>query len=50
MTEIPVVRLNGGAEMPVAGFGAWQMHGQQAYDAARCALSAGYRPIDTATM
>jgi 2,5-diketo-D-gluconate reductase A len=50
MTEIPVARLNDGAEMPVVGFGTWQMHGQQAYDGVRWALAAGYRHIDTATM
>ena len=50
MTGIPVVRLNDGADMPVVGLGTWQMHGQQAYDAVRWALTAGYRHIDTATM
>jgi 2,5-diketo-D-gluconate reductase A len=49
MNEIPVVRVSDGADMPVVGFGTWQMNGQQAYDAVRWALTAGYRHIDTAT-
>jgi diketogulonate reductase-like aldo/keto reductase len=36
--------------MPMVGFGTWQLHGQQAYQAVRHALQAGYRHIDTATM
>jgi 2,5-diketo-D-gluconate reductase A len=50
MNEIPVVRVSDGVDMPVIGFGTWQMNGQQAYDAVRWALAAGYRHIDTATM
>jgi 2,5-diketo-D-gluconate reductase A len=50
MTEIPVVRISDGAEIPILGFGTWQLHGRQAYDAVRWALEAGYRHIDTATM
>jgi diketogulonate reductase-like aldo/keto reductase len=50
MTEIPVVDLGRGVAMPMVGFGTWQLHGQQAYQAVRHALQAGYRHIDTATM
>jgi 2,5-diketo-D-gluconate reductase A len=50
MTEIPTVRIGDGVDMPIVGFGTWQMHGQQAYDAVRYAFDAGYRLIDTATM
>jgi 2,5-diketo-D-gluconate reductase A len=50
MSEIPAVRIGDGIEMPIAGFGTWQLHGQQAYDAVRYAFDAGYRLIDTATM
>jgi diketogulonate reductase-like aldo/keto reductase len=49
MTEIPVVDL-GGADMPMVGFGTWQLQGRRAYEAVRYALQAGYRHIDTATM
>jgi 2,5-diketo-D-gluconate reductase A len=44
------VTLNNGAEMPLVGFGTWQLHGQEAYDATRYALEIGYRHLDTATM
>ncbi len=50
MTEIPVVDLGRGAAIPIVGFGTWQMQGQQAYQAVRHALQAGYRHIDTATI
>jgi 2,5-diketo-D-gluconate reductase A len=50
MTEIPVVDLGNGVEMPMVGFGTWQIQGQQAYDAVRYALQVGYRHIDTATI
>ena len=50
MSGIPVVDLGGGVEMPMVGFGTWQMKGQRAYDAIGYALRAGYRHIDTATM
>jgi 2,5-diketo-D-gluconate reductase A len=50
MNEIPVVRIGDGADIPILGFGTWQLHGRQAYDAVRWALDAGYRHIDTATM
>jgi hypothetical protein len=46
MNEIPVVRVSDGVDMPVIGFGTWQMNGQQAYDAVGWALAAGYRPLD----
>lgn len=49
MTEIPVVDLGRGVAMPMVGFGTWELHGQQAYQAVRYALQAGYRHIDTAT-
>jgi 2,5-diketo-D-gluconate reductase A len=37
-------------EMPLLGFGTWQMHGKTAYQAVRDALEAGYRHLDTATV
>jgi 2,5-diketo-D-gluconate reductase A len=50
MTEVPVVRIGDGIDMPLVGFGTWQLGGRQAYDAVRFALDTGYRHIDTATM
>jgi 2,5-diketo-D-gluconate reductase A len=50
MTDIPVVRMGDGEDIPILGFGTWQLHGRRAYDAVRWALDAGYRHIDTATM
>ncbi|GAA5086443.1 diketogulonate reductase-like aldo/keto reductase [Thermocatellispora tengchongensis] len=44
------VKLAGDAEMPMLGFGTWQLRGRQAYEAVRTALELGYRHIDTATM
>ena len=49
MTQMTVT-LRGGVEMPLLGFGTWQLSGRKAYDATRTALAAGYRHIDTATM
>jgi diketogulonate reductase-like aldo/keto reductase len=37
-------------EMPLLGFGTWQLRGDAAYEAVRDALEAGYRHLDTATM
>src|SRR5438105_7311421 len=50
MTEVPVVRIGDGIDMPMVGFGTWQLGGRRAYDAVRFALETGYRHIDTATM
>ena len=44
------VTLGPGVEMPLLGFGTWQIRGAAAYEAVRDALEAGYRHIDTATM
>jgi diketogulonate reductase-like aldo/keto reductase len=42
-------RLSNGVEIPCVGFGTWQAEdGDQAYDAVKAALAAGYRHIDTA--
>jgi 2,5-diketo-D-gluconate reductase A len=46
----PTVPLAGAGEMPLVGFGTWQMTGSECYDAVRYALQVGYRHIDTATM
>ncbi|MCW2665778.1 MAG: aldo/keto reductase, partial [Frankiales bacterium] len=51
MTVPPrAVPLPSGAAMPLLGLGTWQLQDQQATDATRWALEAGYRHLDTATM
>ena len=53
MTEavaVPAVSLPGGVEMPMIGFGTWQLRGRTGRAAVAAALAAGYRHIDTATM
>src|SRR3954452_18211295 len=47
---IPAVPLSGGGDMPLLGFGTWQIRGKKAYESVRDALEAGYRHLDTATM
>ena len=44
------VALAQGGRIPIVGFGTWQMQGEAAYDAVRCALEVGYRHLDTATV
>jgi diketogulonate reductase-like aldo/keto reductase len=44
------VALAGGAQMPLLGFGTWQIKGGKAQRAVSAALEAGYRHLDTATM
>jgi 2,5-diketo-D-gluconate reductase A len=43
------VTLRTGSEMPLLGFGTWQLDGKEAYESVRTALEIGYRHIDTAT-
>jgi len=50
MTNGPTVGLDGGVDMPMVGFGTWQVRGDKGYDAIRHALQVGYRHIDTATI
>jgi 2,5-diketo-D-gluconate reductase A len=45
---IPTVTLNNGVEMPILGFGVFQVGPQETEKAVRDALAAGYRLIDTA--
>jgi diketogulonate reductase-like aldo/keto reductase len=47
---IPSVPLGGPVDMPLLGFGTWQIRGAAAYRAVSEALAAGYRHLDTATM
>lgn len=44
------VNFANGGEIPVIGFGTWQIKGQTCVDAVRTALRSGYRHVDTATM
>jgi len=53
MTEavaVPVTHLPGGVDMPMIGFGTWQLRGRGGRQAVLTALRDGYRHIDTATM
>lgn len=43
-----LARLANGVEMPVLGFGTWQLLGSTCYEATAHALRVGYRHIDTA--
>ena len=45
------MKLVNGVEIPVIGFGTWQVqNGQEAYQAVLCALQNGYTHIDTAAV
>lgn len=46
--ETPKLRLNTGAEIPVIGFGTWQLSPEDAHSSVTQALEIGYRLIDTA--
>jgi len=48
--DVPAVKLPGGGEMPMVGFGTWRLRGRAAHDSVLAALAAGYRHLDTATM
>ena len=50
MGGMRTVKLGDRLEMPMVGFGTWQIKGRKAYDAVHYALEVGYRHIDTATM
>ena len=47
-TPIPNVTLNNGVEMPIIGFGVFQIPAEQTQPAVEQALEAGYRHLDTA--
>ncbi|WP_104525653.1 aldo/keto reductase [Blastococcus atacamensis] len=49
-TTVPTVALTGDGEIPLVGFGTWQITGSDCYDAVRRALDVGYRHLDTATV
>ena len=43
-------QLRGEGEIPVLGFGTWELYGEEAYRSIRYALELGIRHIDTASM
>lgn len=47
-STIPGVTLNNGVEMPILGFGVYQVPAEETEDAVAHALEAGYRSLDTA--
>jgi 2,5-diketo-D-gluconate reductase A len=47
-TTIPTVTLNNGVEMPILGFGVFQVPPEETEQVAATALEVGYRHIDTA--
>ena len=46
--KVPSVTLNNGVEMPILGFGVYQIPPEDTEDAVATALDVGYRLIDTA--
>ena len=48
MSTIPNVTLNNGVEMPILGFGVFQIPPEETEQAVATALEVGYRHIDTA--
>ncbi len=49
MSEVPTVKLNTGKNMPLLGFGVFQMSDDETEASVLAAIAAGYRLIDTAT-
>lgn len=49
MTNVPTITLNNNKEMPLLGFGVFQMSDEEAEESVLKAIEAGYRLIDTAT-
>jgi 2,5-diketo-D-gluconate reductase A len=47
-TPIPTVTLNNGAQMPLIGFGVFQIPAEETQQAVEQALAVGYRHLDTA--
>jgi len=46
--EVPLIKLNNGVDMPLLGLGVWDASAQETVGAVSCAISSGYRLIDTA--
>lgn len=49
-TPTDALTLDGGHQMPLLGFGTWELKEREAVAATAAALEAGYRHIDTATV
>jgi diketogulonate reductase-like aldo/keto reductase len=49
MSQVPNVKLNNDKEMPILGFGVFQMSNEEAEESVFKAIEVGYRLIDTAT-
>ena len=47
-SQVPQVTLNNGVQMPILGFGVYQIPAEQTEQAVTDALAAGYRLLDTA--
>lgn len=47
--KAPLIRLNSGYEIPVAGIGTYSLHGETCTDSVIAALKSGVRMIDTAS-
>lgn len=47
-TPVPTLTLNNGVQMPIIGFGVFQIPAEQTQQAVEQALAAGYRHLDTA--
>lgn len=47
-TEVPVLSLHDGVEIPQLGFGTWQIVGEETQERVEEALGVGYRHLDTA--
>ncbi len=45
---VPKKKLNDGTEIPMLGFGTWQIEGEKCTEAVKTAIEVGYRHIDTA--
>lgn len=50
MIDVPAVRLNNSADLPMLGLGTWKMAGPEAEAEIAGALNMGYRLIDTAKL
>lgn len=48
VSNVPMVKLNNGIEMPQLGFGTWTLKGETASESVKAALQSGYRLVDTA--
>jgi len=46
--HIPTKTLSNGVNIPMIGFGTWQLQGDRCYESVINAINAGYRSIDTA--